>query len=175
FDLPFLCYDPRNFALRTFMNRVRSAIFCAIFLRAAYAQTTGSIEGTVADPAQLAIPHATVKVTEQHTGVSTATTTNNSGYYLFQNLAAGTYDIGVNQQGFKTYLSKDNKLDIASRVRRDVTLDVGSLAESVTVQASAVEVETSNGTVSSVITREQISTAVLNGRHYSRLAMLLPG
>jgi hypothetical protein len=60
-------------------------------------------------------------------------------------------------------------------VRRDVALEVGALSDSVTVQASTVQVETSNGTVSSVITREQIATAVLNGRHYSRLAMLLPG
>ena len=66
-------------------------------------------------------------------------------------------------------------LDIATRVRHDVTLTIGNLSDSVTVQADAVQVETSNGTVESVITREQISTAVLNGRHYSRLAMLLPG
>src|SRR5882762_7940620 len=94
----------------------RLTAFCPILLVTAWAQTTGSIEGTVADPAQLAIANATVKITERQTGVVTSTITNSSGYYLFQNLAGGIYDISVNQQGFKAYLSKDHKLDIASRV-----------------------------------------------------------
>jgi hypothetical protein len=131
--------------------------------------------GTVTDPTQLAIPNASVKVTQQQTGVVTTTTTNSAGYYILENLPAGSYDIAVNQQGFKASLVQGIKLDIASQVRRDIALEVGALSYSVTVQASTVQVETSNGTVSSVITREQIATAVLNGRHYSRLAMLLPG
>jgi hypothetical protein len=143
--------------------------------QAVFAQTTGSIEGTVTDPSQLAIPNAAVKATQQQTGVAANTTTNSSGYYLFENLPAGIYDISVTQQGFKAASIQGIKLDVASRVRTDVALEVGNLADSVTVQAAAVEVETSNGTVSAVITREQIATAVLNGRHYSRLAMLLPG
>jgi hypothetical protein len=139
------------------------------------AQTTGSIEGTVSDPSQLAIPNAAVTVRQEQTGVETRTTTNGSGYYLFADLPGGVYEIGVSQQGFKAYSVHGVKLDIASRVRRDVTLEIGSVSDSITVQASAAQVETSNGTVSSVITHEQIATAVLNGRHYSRLAMLLPG
>ena len=60
-------------------------------------------------------------------------------------------------------------------MHREVALEVGNLQDSVTVEASGAQVETANGTVSAVVTREQIETAVLNGRHYSRLAMLLPG
>jgi hypothetical protein len=150
-------------------------LLCIPLLPLAFAQTTGSIEGTVADSSELAIPNAAVKVTGQKTGVSSSTITNSSGYYLFENLPAGVYDLSVNNQGFKAYLVKGVTLDIATRVRHDVGLEVGSLAEAIIVQASAVEVETSNGTVATVITREQIGAAVLNGRHYSRLAMLLPG
>jgi len=154
---------------------LRACLWATSLLVSAFAQTTGSIEGTVTDPTQLAIPNATVKAIQQQTGVVTTTTTNGSGYYILENLPAGSYDIAVNQQGFKASLVRGVKLDIASQVRRDIALEVGALSDSITVQASAVQVETSNGTVSSVITREQIATAVLNGRHYSRLAMLLPG
>ena len=67
------------------------------------------------------------------------------------------------------------KLDMNSQVRRDISLSVGEVNESVQVEASAVQVNTSTGTVATTITTEQIHTAVLNGRHYSRLAMLVPG
>ena len=77
--------------------------------------------------------------------------------------------------GFKRAKVSGIKLDVNSQVRRDLALSVGEVSESVQVQASAVQVNTSTGTVATTITTEQIHTAVLNGRHYSRLAMLVPG
>ncbi len=150
-------------------------ILILLFSQALLAQTAGAIEGTVTDPSQAVIPGATVKVVNAGTGVETTTTTNATGYFLFDNLPTGTYDISVNQQGFKAYSVKGLKLDVASRLRHDITLSVGALTESVTVEASGAQVDTSQGTVAAVITREQISTAVLNGRHYARLAMMMPG
>jgi hypothetical protein len=152
----------------------RTLLFLTV-LPFAVAQTTGAIEGTVTDPSGAPVPKAAVQITQRQTGVTSSSETNTTGYYLADNLAPGAYDVSVNRPGFKTYLVQNVQLDVASRVRQDLTLTIGNLADSVTVQADAVQVETSNGTVSSVITREQISTAVLNGRHYSRLAMLLPG
>src|ERR1051326_295239 len=81
----------------------------------------------------------------------------------------------MSHSGFKAYSKQRLIVDVSSRVHREVGLEVGSLQDTVTVQATSAQVETANGTVSGVITREQISTAVLNGRHYARLAMLLPG
>jgi hypothetical protein len=141
----------------------------------AQAQNAGSIEGTVTDPSQLPIPNADVKLTHQQTSVEQRAVTNRSGYFLFENLPTGTYDLSVNRQGFRAYKLEGIVLDVATRVRSDVKLEVGNVTESVTVRASAAQVETANGTVAAVITREQITTAVLNGRHYSQLAMVLPG
>src|SRR5262249_51271762 len=141
----------------------------------AFAQTTGAIEGVVTDPTGAAIPAAAVKLTNTSTGVTTSSTTNSSGYFLVDGLQVGMYDLDVSQVGFKTYAVKGLIVDVTSRVHREVALEVGNLQDSVTVQASAAQVETANGTVSGVVTREQIETAVLNGRHYARLAMLLPG
>ncbi len=146
-----------------------------ILIPSAAAQTTGAIEGTLTDPSSAPVPNASVKITQPQTGFVAATRTNNTGYYLVGNLPAGVYDISVDQPGFKAYRVQGIHLDIDTQVRHDITLAIGNLTDSVTVVASRAEVETSSGTVSSVITREQIATAVLNGRHYARLAMLLPG
>ena len=138
-------------------------------------QTTGSIEGTLTDASQAVIPGATVKLTQEGTGVSSTAVTNSTGYFLFEHLPNGVYAISLNQQGFKAYSLKGIKLDVASRVRQDISLTVGQLSDTVTVEANPVQVDTASGTVEAVITTEQIQTAVLNGRHYARLAMLMPG
>ena len=155
------------------MNAAIILMFASAF--SAFAQTTGAIEGTVSDPSQAAIPACAVKLTNQKTGVDYSATTNSAGYFLVESLPAGVYDISISHQGFKSSSVRGVVLDIALRVRQDVSLPIGQLAESVTVQASAVQVETANGTVSTVITHEQMETAVLNGRHYARLAMMVPG
>jgi hypothetical protein len=152
-----------------------SALAFLAVLPVAVAQTTGSIQGTVTDPSGAPVPEASVKITQRQTGVVISSKTNATGYYLAENLDPGSYDISVNRAGFKTYQVQNIILDIATQVRRDVTLTIGNLSDSVTVQADAVEVQTSSGTVETVITRDQIGTAVLNGRNYERLAMLVPG
>ena len=163
---------------KAFSNKLATLFLAPLTLmcaQVASAQTTGSIEGTVTDVSQAAIPNVVVKVVNQATRVNNDIATNSTGYFRAENLPVGVYDISVNQQGFKTYSIQGIRLDIAARVRHDIALEVGNLTETVTVKASPVEVQTSNGTVSAVITREQIATAVLNGRHYARLAMLMPG
>lgn len=139
------------------------------------AQTAGTIEGAVFDPAGAAVPGAAIKLTHTQTGVVRESTSNEAGQYSFDRVPIGTYDINVTAAGFKVSAVSSIKVDAAARVRRDVTLEVGNLQESVTVEATASQVQTSEGTVSSVITTEQINTAVLNGRNFARLAMILPG
>jgi hypothetical protein len=150
-------------------------VLALVFAGGLLAQTTGSIEGTITDSSGAAIPNANVAILNQETGVQTKLVTNNSGYFLSANSPSGTYTINVDQPGFKQVKISGLKLDVNSRIRRNITLAVGNVNESVDVQASAAQVNTSSGTVASVITSEQIQTAVLNGRNYSRLAMLVPG
>ncbi|MEO7145701.1 MAG: carboxypeptidase-like regulatory domain-containing protein [Bryobacteraceae bacterium] len=160
-----------------FRNHVVLAAACALLCATASltAQTTGAIEGIVTDPSGAFIPNAAVTLTNETTHVDSRTTTNAAGYFLSDGLPAGVYDIEATQPGFKEYSVKGVIVDVTARVHREITLQIGSTGESVTVQASPVQVQTADGTVSAVITREQIATAVLNGRHYARLAMLLPG
>ena len=139
------------------------------------AQTTGSVEGTVTDSSGAPVPNANVVVRNEATGVKVHITTNDAGYFRSADRPSGPYSIEVDHQGFKRAKVSGIKLDVNSQIRRDFELLIGTVSESVDVQASAVQVNTSTGTVSTTITTEQIHTAVLNGRHYSRLAMLVPG
>src|SRR5436189_734941 len=150
-------------------------LFALLLCLRAFAQTTGAIEGVITDSTGSAVPAAAVKLTNTGTGVVTSTTPNSSGFFLADGLAVGVYDLEIAHPGFTTSGVKGLVVDVTARVHREVTLEVGNVQESVTVQATSVQVETANGTVSGVVTREQIETAVLNGRHYARLAMLLPG
>lgn len=152
-----------------------AALLIILGVNAATAQTTGSIEGTVTDVSEAAVPGASVRLTNQGTRVVVSLTTNTAGYYRAENLPVGNYTVEVSSAGFKSFAVTNVKLDAASRVRVDAALEVGQVQESITVEASPVQVDTTSGTVSAIITREQVDTAVLNGRNYSRLAMLLPG
>jgi hypothetical protein len=153
------------------------AALLPLFLSAvtAYAQTTASLTGAVTDPSSAAIPNVTVKAKNEATGVVSSTKTNSDGVFAFQNLPIGRYDLSIAQPGFKAFATIGIVLDATALVRQDIHLQVGEVQQSVTVEAAQAAVQTSDGTVSSVITSEQINTAVLNGRNFSRLAMLMPG
>src|SRR4051794_29771916 len=138
-------------------------------------QTTGIIEGTVSDSTGAPVPNAPVTIQNEATGVESRLTTNDAGYFRSADRPSGTYKIQIDQPGFKRAVVSGIKLDVNAQVRRDIALTVGEVSESIQVEASPVLVNTSTGTVSTTITTEQIQTAVLNGRHYSRLAMLVPG
>lgn len=140
-----------------------------------FAQTTGSIEGTVSDASQAAVLGATVRIINQGTQIASTFSTNAAGHYRAENLPVGTYNIEVTSDGFRTFSVTGVKLDATARVRVDAVLQLGQVQETVTVEASRAQVETTSGTVSTTITRAQVDTAVLNGRNYSRLAMLVPG
>ena len=75
--------------------------------------------------------------------------------FVFPDLLAGTFDLTVTMQGFKTYEQKGIALGATERVAlRAIALDVGGVAETVTVQAEAVQVQTTNGARSGLITRD---------------------
>ncbi|HJY07932.1 MAG TPA: carboxypeptidase-like regulatory domain-containing protein, partial [Bryobacteraceae bacterium] len=111
-------------------------ILIALFVPGAFGQTA-QMTGLVTDPSGTIVPGATVAIRNVATAFTTATVTNERGYYTLSNLNPGTYDISVQRQGFRTSTQTGIKLDVAQVARLDVSLTIGEVRESVTVAAEA--------------------------------------
>ncbi len=143
---------------------------------AAWAQTNGSITGTVKDSSGAAVAGATVIISSPERGINRQTTTNSTGEYNESALAPGSYDVIVTAQGFKKYEAKGVKLDVGEKARVDVGLEVGSISTEVIVQgANVAEVETQSSELAGTVTGKEITQLELNGRNFTTLVTLVPG
>jgi hypothetical protein len=137
---------------------------------------TGQLSGTVTDSGGGVLPGATVVIKNAGTNSTRETVTGADGAFLFPDLLAGKYDITVTVSGFKTYEQKGINLASTERVAlRAISLEVGGVAETVTVQAEAVTVQTTNAARSGLITRDNIEDISLKGRDFAGMLKLLPG
>ena len=158
-----------------------SRLFLGIFLvlmlsAAAWAQTNGSITGTVKDPSGASIAGATVVITNTDQGISRQMDTNSSGDYNQAALPPGKYDVAVTAAGFKKYQAKGIVLDVAQKARVDVTLEVGAATTEVVVEGSNVaQVETQSSELAGTVTGKEITQLELNGRNFTSLVTLVPG
>jgi len=136
---------------------------------------TGRVIGMVTDPQGAAVPDANVTVTNTATHISSKTTTRADGSYEVLNLPIGPYRVEVEREGFSKAITQDNKLEINQSLRIDVTLTLGAVNQTVTVEAQAARVETVVPTVGGTVVGEAIQQAPLNGRNVLSLALLQPG
>jgi len=132
------------------------------------------MQGVVTDPSGASVSGATVTAKNAATGEERATTTTNSGSYAITNLAPGVYDVNIKQANFKEYVSKV-ELFVSSTTTLNAALQVGSTTDQVTVEANAVQVETSTGAVGNVVEGSQVRELPLNGRSFAQLTQLMPG
>jgi hypothetical protein len=136
---------------------------------------TGTISGIVSDPQGALIAKAEINVINPATGETRLAHTNDHGEYVVPQLDPGTYDVRIKHPNFKEYVAKGVVLNVSSTTTVNATLAVGSVTEVMTVEASAVQVETSNGTVSNVVEGKQVRELPLNGRSFAELTQLMPG
>jgi hypothetical protein len=145
---------------------------CAI---PAFAQFKATIQGTVLDPNGGAVAHAKVTVTNQATGVVQNTVASAEGYYRITELPPGKYTVEVEAGGFKKSVSKDVVVEAEQPRGLDVSLEIGAVAEQVTVTASQAELQTQDASISTTITTEQIERLPQYGRDPFELLKLAPG
>lgn len=141
----------------------------------AFAQTgNGSITGTVTDPQGAVVSGAHIKVTELNTSVTRTDTTNGAGQFNVPSLPPATYSVTVEAQGFKSY--DQNIVLLADQIRdMDVKLEVGATTQRVTVETSAVQVNTVSPVLGQVIEQSRLVDIPLNGRNAADLTLLVPG
>lgn len=136
----------------------------------------GSIVGTLSDQTGAVVPRATLTVTNTATGLSRQAITNDAGSYAMPNLLEGVYDLSVAATGFKPYTQKGIAVSINVVTRVDATLEVGGLAEVVSVEAAPVVLQTTKSDVSvSLEPRAMESLPLSNYRNFQTLINLVPG
>src|SRR5205085_10255305 len=136
---------------------------------------TGRIVGTVSDPTGAVVPGVHVVVTNTATRVSRETTTDANGYYQVPSLLVGSYTVSADHKGFKGLTTSANNLDINQSLRIDISLQIGSTSEMVTVETTPAVVETLSPTIGATISSSAVQDLPLNGRNVLDLALLQPG
>jgi hypothetical protein len=160
-----------------FINRLAPGVcVLAVFALNAFAQT-GGIQGTVADSGGAVVPNAKVVAFDQDKGiVARETTTNKSGTFYITPLLPGHYTIRVENPGFKTFESKNLTLDQNQVMELGtLSIQVGQLSESISVESQVPLVETSTSQKSFVISSKEVTEIPLNGRDFQTLMRTLPG
>jgi hypothetical protein len=153
-----------------------SLALCMLFsCQSLNAQATGSISGTVTDPADAAAPNASIKITAPATGFTRTSRTNDHGEYLVPVLGVGVYDVQVELAGFQTATVKDIRLQVDEHRELNFKLAPATVQTSVDVQATAVAVQTSDASLGQVITSQEVNDLPLNGRDFVQLATLTAG
>jgi hypothetical protein len=142
----------------------------------AFAQLeTATISGQVVDPSGLSITGAQVKLVDIDRDTNARAATNSSGLYTFQSVRPGRYRMAVTAAGFKVVDVTDLIVNVQDHIEQNFRLQVGSVAESVTVTAGAPLVNTTDSTVSTVVDRQFAENLPLNGRSFQSLIQLTPG
>src|SRR5215831_1914989 len=131
----------------------------------AIAQTeigAASLSGKITDSSGAVVPAASVTVTEQSTGFSRTTMSNEAGLYNLPRLPTGLYNLSVSKEGFKAIKRDAVPLQVGAVAAVDFRLEIGNAAEEVTVTAEAAAVETTSSTASSNITQEAVANLSSN-------------
>ncbi len=123
----------------------------------------GTITGTVVDPGGAVVGGAAVEAKHVETGTAYNTTTTNTGNYTLGQLAVGDYEITVTVPGFKKYRRSGLAVQVAATVRVDVTLDLGAVTDSVTVNEQATLLKTESGELSHNVQTTAMDTLPILG------------
>jgi outer membrane receptor protein involved in Fe transport len=139
------------------------------------AQTTSTITGTVRDKQGLAMSGVTVQVLSAELAVDRSSVSETEGTYTLQGIPPGIYEIKASKDGFQTELVKNIEVTLNRTLTYDITLQVGSMGQTVEVDSSTPLMETTISSTGTTITPEQIQDMPINGRNYLDLLQLVPG
>ena len=137
----------------------------------------GAISGTVSDESGAVIPGATVKITAIGRNVSRDATTDEEGFYRIGALDPGKYEVRIEKSGFTVAEVKEITVNTASEVTLNLSLKVGSVAETidVTAQTEAITLNKTNGTIGTTIETQRVVELPLGAaRNVNNLALLSP-
>lgn len=135
-----------------------------------------ALSGTVLDPANAAMAGIQITLTSEDKGFVRTVTTNSNGFFSFPDLTPATFTLAINASGFKTY--RQTGIAIGSSEQRslgEICLQLGELADSVTVNAEAVAVNITTGEKAGSLDAKELDSLALRGRDIFDAVSLMPG
>jgi hypothetical protein len=160
------------------MDHVRR-VFCigalSLFLGGAAASaqlSTGQFSGRIADQSGAVLPGVTVTATQTETGFTRTVVTDADGSYVMPNLPTGPYRLEVSLEGFRSYVQTGIVLQVGATPQLNAVLEVGALAETVSVEASTPLVDVQSAGIGDVVENERILQLPLQGRNVTDLIVL---
>ena len=144
-------------------SNVHVCLVCARFYHLAVASTAlfaqndrGVITGTIKDPSGAVVPGAQVTAVQTGTNARFRTNSTSTGDYTVPSLPVGTYQLRVENTGFKTYLNTNVTVAAGSTVVLDVTLEVGTSQQTVEVSANAQMLQAESATVGTAVSNRLV-------------------
>ena len=136
---------------------------------------TGTIDGSVTDPAGLVVPNANVVVKNTQTGAVFNLVTNGQGRYAAPSIPIGTYSVQVQAPGFRSATTTNINLNVGESREVDVALAVGEVSQEISIAADAARIDAFTSTLAGRIGETQMRDLPLNGRNFEQLVVLTPG
>jgi Carboxypeptidase regulatory-like domain/TonB-dependent Receptor Plug Domain len=136
---------------------------------------TANVLGVVQDSSNASIRNASVKLINIQTGTENDSKTNSDGGFLMPGVIPGAYTLQIEREGFATTQLNGITLNVGDTKNLLIRMKIGSVAESVTVDASGLSVNTSDASVSTVVDRKFVGNIPLNGRSFQDLISMTPG
>ena len=157
--------------------KLASLALLSFMSTAAHAQTaqTGALKGTVTDPTGSVVQAVAVKVTSKRTGQVRTTMSQSNGTYLVPLLPPGDYSVEISAKGFKSIAFQNVEIHVTETATLDTRLEVGGVAEVVTVQDMPELVQTTSSALGNVTDERMVENLPLVTRNYMQILGLSPG
>src|SRR5258708_2593999 len=136
--------------------------------------SAGSVTGTVRDASGSAVADASVILRNVDTTIEHKTVSNDAGNYVFLNLGPGKYALEATAPGFATKRVAEFILAVNQTASIDISLQVGSQSEVVTITAETEQLDVSSADLGTVIATKQVNDLPLNGRNFTQRLSLTP-
>jgi len=165
---------------RTLVYRLTWAAMMIVILRVLgptlHAQAvTGTLLGNVTDAAGLPTPGATVTISDVNTNIGTSVITNENGYYVFSSLKDGVYRVAAELVGFKRAVRSDVVVQVNTTIRVDLKLEVGTVAETVTVVGQSPLLQTDRTDTGRIIESKLLQEVPLRYGNFQAALITVPG
>src|SRR5437016_2890399 len=139
------------------------------------AANTGTVSGTVSDQSGAAVVGAAVALVDTATGTERTAVTNDTGRYLFANIVPGIYNVTISKSGFRATKFTKQEVTVGTVLTLNVSMELGSVSQTVEVTATGAELQNLNATVGSTVAGDLLQSLPSIGRDSSTFVTLQPG